>query len=484
MTDHPEDPRLFSPGEQFRQFHYVVQGFLGEGASGQVYAVRHRFTDERFALKVNHLEDRGNARRVARSLVEARASHCIQHDNVVRVFDLGCEEDGLVWQLMELLEGQTVGALLRRMGRLSPVYAIDVLVEAAYGLQAAHELGIVHRDVQPSNVFVTSAGRVKVLDFSLSSWIRSPLKTTHGRGPRGSLGYMAPEHLLKAVPTPAFDVYALGIMLWELLVGRHPFEESLGNAARLVLRQLKDAPESLVTAAGLPAYVDEIVQGAVAKDPAARYAGMWPFAQALIGLRERLLADTHVEARVRHGEAWERRLPIVRATESALRYESSLAPAAGAVLPHPSARVYVPRPVAAGPVPAEPSVREARVAATVPMEAVLAPAGEASVNRTPMAVAAPLTVRRRAAPWPVRWIGAAVGVPVLLGLGVGVWVLSGSTAAGPGASPSPVPPPPSTGAPAAPRASAPAASASSSELSRPFAPSADPRRRPPPRPRR
>jgi serine/threonine-protein kinase len=456
-----EEPQIFQPGDAFRHFHYVIERFLGAGCSGQVYRVRHRFTGDRFALKVTHLADRARADRVARALEGAVATYRIQHGNVAQVFDLGCEPDGMVWQIMELLEGQTLAALIGRCGRFSPLYAVDVAIEIAWGLQAAHELGVIHRDVQPSNVFVTAAGRVKVIDFSLAKVIAASLKTTDGRRPAGSVGYMSPEHLKNAEPTAQFDVYALGIMLWVMLVGRHPFEESLGTVVAALQRHLNDDPGSLVEAAGLPAYFDEVVQRATAKDPDARYRGMWAFGKALLSLRERIVADRSLDARVRFAADWERRVPLVRGDRGAARYAPPAPPVETGPAPEiPSARVYVTQP---------------KPAPTVPMDAVPA------LDPTPPPGTAPMEARRerpRSAPkmgarrlHTTPWAWAAVIVPVLAGVGAGV-VSLGRAAPAP-----PTPPPPST---AAPRAPLPVSA------SPPLSPSppADARRSPPSRPRR
>lgn len=119
------------PGTPFRQYPYVIESLLGVGHSGEVYAVRHKFTGDRFALKLSHLPLVMDAKKIARALAEARAAYGLRHHNVVRVVDLACEDDGQVWQLMELLEGRTLADVLSRFGRLSPLYAIDVALEVA-----------------------------------------------------------------------------------------------------------------------------------------------------------------------------------------------------------------------------------------------------------------------------------------------------------------------------------------------------------------
>jgi serine/threonine-protein kinase len=282
---------------------------------------------------------------------------------------------------------------------------------------------------------------------------------------------MAPEHAKGATPNPQFDVYALGIVLWQMLVGRHPYEDSLGNVFRFVERQLTSEPESLVTAAGLPAYYDDVVRGAIARDPRDRYAGMWPFTQALTALRARLLADESVAMLIQFEHPWEARVPIVRGTGSQTQYQAPQ-PAPGPVPARsvPPARVVVPGGTV---VLTDPSAgRSSNVAATVPMEAMPEPAPlapqEGPVNRTPTALVAPApaTLRRTRPLSPARWVWAAVGVISATGLGVVLWAITGSAPAGTAPASAPASPPP--------RASA-SASASSSAPSR---------RSPPPEPHR
>lgn len=350
MSAKVEEPRIFQPGDAFRQ--YTVESFLGAGASGQVYAVRHRFTDDRFALKVAHLADRASAKKVARSLVEGRATYGLRHQNVVRVVDLACEDDGMVWQLMELLDGKTIAELLARSGRMSPFYAIDVALEVACGLQAAHEQRIIHRDVQPSNIFITTAGVVKVLDFGLAKVGSVNLQTTLTEQTMGSAGYMSPEHGRQETPTAQFDVYSLGIVLWQMLAGQHPFEDARHSVALLVMKHMKEDPASLAVAAGLPAYCDEVIRGATAKDQAKRYDGMWTFRRALVDLRERLAADPAAAARVRDVPGWERKVPIVTNIDGHQAYAPPRSlPGAGEVPAMPSARIVVPGGRSLGAVP-------------------------------------------------------------------------------------------------------------------------------------
>jgi serine/threonine-protein kinase len=276
--------RTFKPGDRF--FHYTVGRLLGEGFHGEVYEITHTHTGARFALKTMHLKNVGDARMVCRALSEARGTYGIDHANVIKVHDLNCEQGGLVWMRTELLEGETIAELLGRLGRFSPLFALSVAIEAAHGLHAAHEAQIIHRDVKPANLFYVSATRtVKVIDFSIAKVFPEGLQTTMGRAGMGTPAFMPPEQLEGAVPNPAFDIYALGISLWQMLAGRHPFHDVLHQPSELLRKHFSEMPPLLSDVADLPAEVDRVVRRAVAKDPAERYRTMHEMAQAVAELR-------------------------------------------------------------------------------------------------------------------------------------------------------------------------------------------------------
>lgn len=453
MSQAHQEPRIFQPGDSFR--NYVVVSFIGAGACGQVYEVEHRHTLDHFALKVGHLKDRADAKKITRSLIEAKAVYKLEHPNIVKVIDLSCEDDGTVWHIMELLQGQPVGRLLAGHGRLSPLYAIEIALEAAFGLQAAHDAQIIHRDVHPWNIFVTSRGKVILLDFSLAKVIPSGLQTTAGRRGVGTAGYLALEQLKGAAPSPQFDVFALGTTLWEMLVGRHPLAAFMGNPMLLVKAQFEQEPESLVTAAGLPAYCDEVLRRAMARDPRDRYDGMWPFAQALRTLYDRLSTDPAAPPCVWEIPAWEQQYALGQDPESRSQYRPPRSlPRGSPAPPVPSARIVV---TPAAGVAAPPLVARRPLAATVPMPVMVD--RPASPPPPPAAEIAPATVRGRARTASRRRLWAALAAaPVLAGLGVGLWLLltPDAPAAPVSAAARPVPRPPAASATAvAPRAPAP-----------------------------
>ncbi len=286
----PGDADLrFLPDQVFHQVKIVR--FIDSGYSGRVLEAHHCVSGERCALKVMHLRDRGSSRKQERSRAEAEGTFGIRHANVVEVIDAGIEPDGLIWILMEYLDGITLAELLRRQGRLSPPFALWVATEVAWALDAAHENQIIHRDVKPGNVMLTEEGRVVLLDFSIAKNVPYDAKTTEPTVRLGTAGYMSPENLLGSDADARFDIYALGIVLWELMVGKHPFEESFGNQQRLMLRHITDPLPPLSVVLDLPGYMDELIRRATAKDPNLRFMTVAEMAGEMIGASRRLVED-------------------------------------------------------------------------------------------------------------------------------------------------------------------------------------------------
>jgi serine/threonine-protein kinase len=279
----------FKPGDRLGQLDIGEK--LGEGLHGEVFLAVHRHTGEKLALKAMRLEDAKDARKVQRHLRTAAASYRIRSKHVVAVHDIGCEDNGVVWVRMELLEGRSVADLLaRQRGRVSLRLAFHIAIGAAWGIDAAHEHGIIHRDVKPANLWLCTDGTVKVLDFGLAKVVPDGVQTTK-RMASGTLPYMAPESLRGYDPDARIDVYALGVVLWELLGGRHPWTDALTNEDELVRRLLHVDLPPLSAASGLPAYVDDFMARAVAKDAARRFFAVAEMAQGMMTLSKRLLAD-------------------------------------------------------------------------------------------------------------------------------------------------------------------------------------------------
>ncbi len=272
------------PGGSF--YYYQVVGVLGSGAHGTVFEIRHPHTGDSFALKTIYAADRLDRRRVERALSAAKGNYKIEHRHVVCVHDLNMESDGLVWMRTELLKGHTLHDLRARQGALSLPFSLAAGVQAAHGLHALHENKMIHRDVKPSNLFYTWERNVKVLDLSLVKIFGDTgFETTAGRRVgMGTPAYAAPEQLEGMRPDVRCDVYGLGMTLWELLAGAHPYATYFADGPQLIQQQLTVLPPPLSTVAKLPARVDDVLARAIAKDPADRYSSMMEMARALAEL--------------------------------------------------------------------------------------------------------------------------------------------------------------------------------------------------------
>ena len=238
---------------------YDVLELLGAGGMGAVYRVLDRELDEVVALKVirSELADRPAVAEQFRT--EVRLARRVTHRNVARTFELGRADD-VLYCTMELVDGESVAAMLARRGRLPADEAVAIACAVCDGLAAAHEASVIHRDVKPDNVLVDPHGRVVLTDFGVASVI------VGHRGASGTPPYMAPEQLRGEPPTPAADVYSVGVLLYEMLTGVRAFP---GSVTEIV--DAKQVVERLVPGGVAPALADAVAR-ATAREPADRFA--------------------------------------------------------------------------------------------------------------------------------------------------------------------------------------------------------------------
>lgn len=255
---------------------YVVEGQLGRGGMGRVLRVRHSALGKPFALKVIKSAIATNPRIRELFYREARLASALTHDNVCSIVDFGEDKTFGLFMVMELLEGQTVHARLRHSGRFSPKVACDVMWQVADATRFIHSRQILHGDIKTENMFLvrTPAQRriVKLLDFGLS-------KADLGRseGVDGTPEYLAPERIDGAPATQASDIYALGVVFFEVLTGKLPF---VGTTKDL-FRMHKEKPFPLASqhceGEALDERADEIIKRATAKNPADRHPDVGTF---------------------------------------------------------------------------------------------------------------------------------------------------------------------------------------------------------------
>jgi eukaryotic-like serine/threonine-protein kinase len=247
---------------------YRLARRMAAGGMGQVWEAEDTVLHRTVAVKVlseGLSSDPNSAERFRR---EARAAAGLAHPNVASVFDYG-EDDGTQFIVMELVDGETLADRIGRVGRLDPAEAARVAGRIAAALEVAHGAGIVHRDVKPGNVMLTPEGEVKVLDFGIAAAAGSNLTATGFT--IGTAAYLSPEQAAGERATPASDVYALGVVLYEMLAGRPPFtgETPVAVAAAHVSRE---APALAGEVPGIPAHLAEVCERALAKDPELRPA--------------------------------------------------------------------------------------------------------------------------------------------------------------------------------------------------------------------
>lgn len=271
---------------------YRLVSLLGAGGMGHIYEGTHFALDRRVAIKVLPSELSTDARFRARFSREARAVARITHRNVVQIMDFGETPTGLVYFVMEFLEGRDLGAVLRDTGRLPWPRARHLLLQAASALKAAHAHGIVHRDIKPGNCFVLDLPHeglvdvVKLLDFGIAKVLDgTPLTLSPLTGGEivGTASYMAPEQAQGEPLDARSDVYSLGIMAYEMLTGQVPFVGV--NFVHVVTRHIHDRPAPLhrVVPDIIPD-VEELVLRALAKDPADRFQSMADLEAAVLAV--------------------------------------------------------------------------------------------------------------------------------------------------------------------------------------------------------
>lgn len=255
---------------------------IGSGGMAEVYRGRDLRTRRAVAVKTLRLEYRHDPETRARFRREARLLAFLAHPSVVRVFDF-VEDRGTSWVVLEQLSGRSVKDLVLERGPLPPGEVAPILDQAAAALAHLHGRGMAHLDVTSSNLQLTDDGRIKLIDFGLAQPAGEPQQAIGGRT-FGTGAYLAPEQACGEPVEPATDVYALGCVAYELLTGRTPFGDARpgdpkNDAVRARLERLPTPPTRVRPDLALPAWIDDVVLWALARQPSARYAGVQSFAQ-------------------------------------------------------------------------------------------------------------------------------------------------------------------------------------------------------------
>ncbi|MDB4996276.1 MAG: serine/threonine protein kinase [Myxococcaceae bacterium] len=266
---------------------YRITRLLGQGGMGAVFAAHHEILDQEVAIKLLLANMSGAGDFVARFLNEAKAGARIQGEHVVRVLDVGRLDDGRPFMTMELLEGEDLGQALERRGALSPQVTVDYLLQAMEALAQAHALGIVHRDVKPSNLFISARADgepiLKVLDFGISkaATVAGQLSMTSTQSVLGSPLYMSPEQIRNAKHVDSqSDIWSLGAVGFELISGKPPFQaEAIGELFFAIAEQ---TPPLLNTIRrDVPPGLAHAIARCLTRDKAQRFATVGDVALAL-----------------------------------------------------------------------------------------------------------------------------------------------------------------------------------------------------------
>ena len=269
----PNDPLC---GRRIGDGKYVLDTQIGGGAVGLVFKASHRDLGRTVAIKVlkPRYRDEPDLLRVFKT--EARAASLLEHPNIARVYDFGQEPDGLVYIVMEYLSGYTLGTVLDPRKRIAFPRTVDIMLQTCAGLSAAHDRGIVHRDIKPENIVLVPTQDdegnpseiVKVCDFGIAA-LGTAASTAQGGG-AGSPEYMAPEQQMTSAVSAAADVYACGVVLYEMTTGQVPFTDP--QPYRILMKHQSEVPTAPSTLEPeIPKSLEAVIMRCLEKDPTKRH---------------------------------------------------------------------------------------------------------------------------------------------------------------------------------------------------------------------
>jgi eukaryotic-like serine/threonine-protein kinase len=263
---------------------YEILRHLARGGMAEVYLAHDLMLDRRVALKVLFPELSTDRNFVERFRREAQAAANLSHPNIVSIYDWG-EEDGTYFIVMEYIDGRTLGQIIRGEGPLLPERAAEIGADVAGALAFAHKSGVVHRDVKPGNVLISPSGQVKVTDFGIARAANSDQDLTQTGAVMGTATYFSPEQAQGNRVDGRSDVYSLGVVLYEMCVGKPPF--SGDNPMAIAYKHVREEPVPPRSVnADVPATFEAIVLQAMAKNPNDRYMSADELRQDLLRFRQ------------------------------------------------------------------------------------------------------------------------------------------------------------------------------------------------------
>ncbi|WP_022881881.1 protein kinase domain-containing protein [Gryllotalpicola ginsengisoli] len=258
---------------------YELQSRIAIGGMGEVWQATDLVIGRTVAIKILKDEYLGDPAFLERFRTEARHAALVNHEGIANVFDYG-EEEGSAFLVMELVPGEALSSILEREGHLSADKTLDIVAQTAAALQAAHQAGLVHRDIKPGNLLITPEGRVKITDFGIARVADQVPLTATGQV-MGTVQYLSPEQASGHPASPATDIYSLGIVAYEAVAGRRPFTGE--SQVAIAMAQINEAPPELPTS--IPEPVRNLIMSCIAKNPADRPATAANLSRAAQALR-------------------------------------------------------------------------------------------------------------------------------------------------------------------------------------------------------
>ncbi|MBL3685379.1 serine/threonine protein kinase [Leucobacter zeae] len=257
---------------------YELSSRIAVGGMGEVWKATDSIIGRTVAIKILKDEYMGDPGFLERFRAEARHAALVNHEGIANVFDYG-EEQGSAYIVMELVPGEPLSSIIEREGRLPANRVLGIVAQTATSLQAAHDAGLVHRDIKPGNLLITPEGRVKITDFGIAR-IADQVPLTATGQVMGTVQYLAPEQASGHTATAATDIYSLGIVAYECLAGKRPFTGE--SQVAIAMAQINDTPPDLP--ADIPEPVRNLVLSCLAKDAAGRPQTAAKLAQAATAL--------------------------------------------------------------------------------------------------------------------------------------------------------------------------------------------------------
>ena len=247
---------------------YEIEKLIGEGGMANVYLARDTILDRRVAVKVLRGDLAGDEKFVRRFQREALSASSLSHPNIVEIYDVG-EDEGNFYIVMEYIEGKTLKQLIKKRGVLSISETMDIMLQLLDALASAHDSYIIHRDIKPQNIMIKDSGLVKITDFGIAVALNST-ELTQTNSVMGSVHYLPPEQASGKGSTIRSDIYSLGILMFEMLTGKVPFNGD--SAVEIALKHMKDPlPSVREINPVVPQSVENIILKAAAKNPKNRY---------------------------------------------------------------------------------------------------------------------------------------------------------------------------------------------------------------------